>query len=130
MDSKISNQIREDKQTSIFRTSLGVKQGGPLSPRLFALYMEELIDKLDANAAGIEIEKIKINNIFYAYEILLVSKTPEELNDLLKITEEYGKRYEIKFNSEKTNFMILCNSRISKIFNEPVYLLCTHLKLL
>lgn len=34
-----------DEMSERFATSIGVKQGGPLSPRLFALYIEDLIEE-------------------------------------------------------------------------------------
>ena len=33
--------------SKIFKTTIGVKQGGPLSPRLFAMYVEDLINEIE-----------------------------------------------------------------------------------
>lgn len=100
----------DGENSNIFETSIGVKQGGPLSPRLFSMYVEDLIDEIDNNGLGVKIENIEINIIMYADDILLVSSSYKNLQKLLKITEEYGKKWEIKFNPEKTLFMEFGNN--------------------
>ena len=96
--------------SGMFSTLIGVKQGGPLSPKLFCLYMDELIETLDNSSFGIKIGNIKINNMLYADDIVLISERPNELNALLKMTTDYGHEYEVKFNPDKTNFMIAGDS--------------------
>ena len=96
----------ENNFSQIFETTTGCKQGGPLSPRLFAIYVEELSSLLDNEQAGIRIGKLRINNLFYADDLLLLAMDELELNSLLLITENYGLKYEIKFNHDKTMFMI------------------------
>ncbi|CAF1143775.1 unnamed protein product, partial [Brachionus calyciflorus] len=93
--------------SNIFNITRGVKQGGPLSPFLFSVYIEELGTTLDESEIGITIGNFTINNILYADDIILIANDEFELNILLKITEEYGLKYEINFNQNKTNFMIL-----------------------
>ena len=52
----LSGQVSE-----IFSTSIGVKQGGPLSPRLFSLYIEEVVTLLDDLGHGIKVGNIVVN---------------------------------------------------------------------
>ncbi len=94
-------------QSSVFKTTVGVKQGGPLSPRLFSLYTEKLGHILDNTKIGIKIGELIINNLFYADDILLIASTKDEMNKLLKLTEEFGKNSEIKFNPDKTNYVVI-----------------------
>jgi hypothetical protein len=118
-------------QSSVFTTSIGVKQGGPLSPRLFSLYTENLGKYLDNTEAGIIIGNIKINNLFYADDILLIANTKEEMNKLLIKTEEFGNKLEIKFNPEKTTYVVV--GSIKKLPDElrfikfgPAMVECSH----
>jgi len=43
--------------SSIFMTTIGIKQGGPLSPRLFAIYFERIVEIIDESGLGIEVMK-------------------------------------------------------------------------
>ena len=80
-----------NEYSDIFKTSIGVKQGGPLSPRLFAMYIEDLITEIETSEAGIKIKDMKIDIIMYADDILLVSDSQCKLQVLLDITQKYGK---------------------------------------
>ena len=42
----------------------------------------------------------------YADDIMLLSNIKSDLNKLLKIVEEYGYNYGMKFNPEKTMIMV------------------------
>lgn len=100
-----------DEQSELIRTTIGVKQGGPLSPRLFAMYTEDLIEEIENTNYGITIKDTKIDIIMYADDIILLSNKLEDLERMLSITEEYGKRQEIKFNPSKTVYMIFGSNK-------------------
>ncbi len=85
-----------NEYSKIFKTSIGVKQGGPLSPRLFAMYVEDLIDQIENLEEGAQLNNIKIDIIMYADDILLVAPTLKSLQKLLNKTSEFGKKWEIK----------------------------------
>ena len=52
--------------------------------------MENLEKLLDKANVGFSIDDVRVNNLFYADDILLIANTKEELERLLNITEEYG----------------------------------------
>ena len=59
---------------------------GPLSPRLFAVYMEELIEKLIESGIGNKLNGIKTGVIMYADDLLKkIEDTVMKLQDMLKI---------------------------------------------
>jgi hypothetical protein len=91
--------------TLIFRTTRGVKQGGPLSPKLFAIYIEDIILEVEAARVGISIGEMRIDIILYADDIALMSNSLEGLNTLLEITEKFGNKWEVKFNPTKTVYL-------------------------
>ena len=101
--------INNNNTTSaIFSTRLGVKQGGPLSPRLFAIYLEDLVDNIEAAGMGIQAggNTHKVNILLYADDIILVSQSTGELQAMLNMTSQYGIDHEIKFNPTKTNGIV------------------------
>jgi hypothetical protein len=93
------------EKSEIFITTIGVKQGGPLSPRLFALYIEHVVKVLDDSGYGINIGQMVINILLYADDIILFANNKVEMQKMINIVESFGNGLEIKFNPKKTNFL-------------------------
>ena len=77
-----------------FQIGKGVRQGCILSPCLFKLYAEYIMQNagLDEAEAGIEISRRNINNLRYADDTTLMAESEEELKSLLtKVKEESEK---------------------------------------
>ena len=64
-----------------FQIGKGVPQGCMLSPCLFNLYAEYIMQNagLDEAQAGIKISRRNINNLSYADDTTLMAKSEEEL---------------------------------------------------
>ena len=74
-----------------FQIGKGVRQGYILSPCLFSLYAEHIMQNagLDEPQAGIKIAGRNINNLRYADGTSLMTENEEELKSLLmKVDEE------------------------------------------
>jgi hypothetical protein len=97
----INNGFMSDE----FVTTIGVKQGGSLSPRLFSLYIEEIIDELDSLNCGYKLKSININTLLYADDIILISNTKTDLQKMLRTVSIIGVKLQIKFNPDKTNYI-------------------------
>ena len=67
-----------------FKTGKGVRQGYVLSPCLFNLYAEYIMQnaRLDEAQAGIKIAERNINSLRYADDTTLMSESKEELKSL------------------------------------------------
>ena len=77
-----------------FQTGKTVRQGCVLSPCLFNLYAEYIMQnaRLDEAQAGIKIARRNINNLRYADDTTLMPEIEEELKSLLiKVKEESEK---------------------------------------
>ena len=80
--------------TDWFQIGKGVCQGCILSPYLFNLYAEYIMQNagLDEAQAGIKIAERNINNFRYADDTTLMAESKEELKSLLmKVKEEVKK---------------------------------------
>ena len=73
------------EQTDWFQIGKGVPQGCILSPCLFNLHAEYIMQnvRLDESQAGIKIARRNINNLRYVDKTTLMSESEEELKNLL-----------------------------------------------
>ena len=73
-----------------FQIGKGVCQGSILSPCLFNLYAEDIMQnsKLNEAQTGIKIARRNINNCRYADDTTLMAESKEELKNLLMKVEE------------------------------------------
>ena len=64
----------ENEYSNLFRTTVGLKQGGPASPILFALYVDDLISNIEKDIGiGTCLGNAKIDIIMYADDILIIT---------------------------------------------------------
>ena len=85
-----------------FTVDAGVRQGGILSPLLFNVFIDSLIDKLQQSGHGICIGKNFFGCIVYADDILIISKTICGLQCMLDICSKMADVLNIKFNTDKS----------------------------
>ena len=89
--------------TDWFQIRKGVCQGCTLSPCLFNLYAEYIMQnaRLDGAQAGIKISRRYINNFRYADDTTLMVESKEELNSLLMKVKEESEKADLKVNIQK-----------------------------
>ena len=85
--------------------SNGVKQGGVMSPLLFNLHIQDLIECLDRKGLGCHMGNHFSRCFIYADDITLVAHSAYALNAMLKVCELYAWEHDITFNSNKTKLM-------------------------
>ncbi|XP_065675632.1 uncharacterized protein LOC136091848 [Hydra vulgaris] len=88
-----------------FRLSQGVRQGSILSPHLYNIYTENLLEKIVSESkVGTSINGVYTGVIAYADDIILQSSTISGLQNLINIVQKYVISNFIKLNAEKTEF--------------------------
>ena len=88
-----------------------MRQGGILSPFLFSLYVDDLIDILRSSHVGCHLADLFLGCIFYADDLTLLSPSRHSMQELLNLTTEYGDKYCISFSFKKTKTMIFGDSK-------------------
>ncbi|MCG7877024.1 MAG: reverse transcriptase family protein, partial [Candidatus Thiodiazotropha endolucinida] len=90
-----------------FTCNLGVRQGECLSPFLFSMYLNDLQEELvSKGVSGIDVGRLNLYLLLYADDIVLFGKTPEDLQNALKILEDYCSRWKLTVNTKKTKIMV------------------------
>jgi len=102
----------KDVISDSFQVHAGVRQGGILSPLLFALYIEDILKELKAQRKGCIINGIYLGCVLYADDILLLSQSVSCMQHMLDICSNIAKVLDLKFNVKKSAVL-----RIGKRFN-------------
>ena len=85
-----------------FTISNGVRQGGILSPSLFAVYMDDLSSLLNSSRIGCHIDDVCINHVFYADDLCLMAPCAIALQELINICYQYSNEIDLNFNATKS----------------------------
>ena len=70
----------------------GVKQGCPLSPLLFNIIMDELIERAKQRKVGIKVGKEVVGVMAFADDLVLLAEDPGDMSILLKCCENFDKK--------------------------------------
>ena len=92
----------------LFQIGKGVCQGCILSPCLFNLYAEYIMQnaRLDEAQAGIKIAGRSINNLTYADDTTIMAESKEELKNLLLKVKEKSEKADLKLSIQKTKIRV------------------------
>ena len=105
--------------TSYFPCQKGVRQGCPLSPILFNLFMCGLDAELQKNNAGVTLHSISIDLLMYADDIVLFSSNSEGLNRQLNTLDHFCRLIKLEVNTNKSKVCIF-GSTIQRPFNAHI----------
>ena len=82
-----------------FSASIGLAQGAVLSPLLFLVFINGLRDALAAANLGVKFGDRRIPLLMYADDIVLIAKSPEQLQQMLDVVSDYALRWRLRFNT-------------------------------
>ena len=89
------------------KNKTGLKQGDPLSPILFNLVLQKVIQSIKMVPSGIKIGKEQLNILAYADDIALIGKNELEIRKRFVEMENIARKFGLRINHEKTKCMIV-----------------------
>ena len=95
-------------------SNLGLKQGCPLSPMLFNLYIDDISEIFNDQCHPIEMQGTKINHFLYADDLVIISHTEEGLQTALNNLHTYSGRKYLAISVKKSKTMILNRSEVAR----------------
>ena len=106
-----------------FNVSNGVRQGGVLSPKLFAIYIDDLSQDLATCKSGCYINEQCMNHVMYADDICLLAPSAIGLQRLLDVCFDFSIINDIMFNPIKS-VCVVFKSKSNKLYCPTVSLDC------
>ena len=96
-----------NRTTQYFKCKKGVRQGDPLSPLLFNIFINGIFDRLaEGDCDPVTLNEIdKINALAYADDIVLLSTSRNGLQKALNVVQQYCQDWKLKVNHKKTKCM-------------------------
>jgi len=90
----------------------GVRQSGIVSPVLFCVYIDGLLCMLRDSNVGCFIGDVSVGALAYADDVTLLAPTPSAMRHLLYICEQYGRKFSIVFNANKSTSLYLLRALV------------------
>ena len=103
-----------------FTIERGVKQGSILSPILFTLVIDPLLEKMASSGLGVSIAGLQLGTMAYADDIRTITNSVEAHQMCTSIIESYTQENGLKLNQEKCEVLLVPRSENSK----PPQIIC------
>ena len=85
----------------------GIRQGCILSPILFNLYSEFLIEEALSDREGLDINGENINNIRFADDTVLIAESKEDIQEMINELNQKCREYGMSLTAKKTKVMVI-----------------------
>ncbi len=103
----------------------GVRQGCPLSPTLFNLFIAGLIQELEDSQLGVKMHDIIIPALFFADDMVLLASSESQLQALLDLVGTYASSHALAFNGPKSSVLAFnAGPRVERVWtlqNAPLF---------
>ena len=94
--------------TEIFPSNVGLKQGCNMSPILFNLFVSNINEIFDVCFCQlVSLGNIKLSNLLYADDLILISDTKTCLQSCLDNLQAYCQKWKLTVNNKKTKVMVV-----------------------
>lgn len=112
-DQKTEIDVNGSKKEAKIRQ--GVRQGCPLSPYLFNLFIEDSITTMKEITAGVKINGNQVHCVRFADDIVVLSESESEMENMLKVLADNLDEYKLKINAKKTKTMLITKLETNQI---------------
>ena len=94
--------------TKFFPSNIGLKQGCNMSPILFNRFINDINEVFDVRFCHpVTLSNIKLSNLLYADELILISETRTGLQLFLDNLQAYYQKWNLTVNNKKTKVMVV-----------------------
>nr|XP_034832243.1 uncharacterized protein LOC117989050 [Maniola hyperantus] len=98
-------KIKLEKEGKEIKLGRGVRQGDPVSPKLFTAVLEEIFRQLNWEQSGITINGENLSHLRFADDIIIFSPTKDNLERMLNELDVESRKVGLIMNAQKTKAM-------------------------
>ena len=113
---RLSNGI-----TDLFQSKIGVRQGCNLSPILFNLFINDIVDSVGNGQNTLylpgKLNNISTNYLLYADDLVFISESATGLQRCLNDLNSFCDKWHMKINLTKTKCMVITRNRHGEKLN-------------
>ena len=103
--------------SQMFENNTGIIQGDGLSPLLFDVFIDDINDIFDDICDPPTLGSLKLHNLLYADDLIIMSTSSEGLQNSLDKLDTYCSKWHMEINIDKTKTMVLSKSgKVPKSF--------------
>ena len=102
-----------------FQAKQDVRQGAILSPLLFSVYVDNLLDKLASSGYGVSLDSMYCGVPMYADDLALIADSEVGLQSMLNIVSSCALVWHYEFNAQKSSVLVIGESPLSRRLARP-----------
>lgn len=100
-------EVELDGEVAEIEVQKGVRQGDSASPILFIGVLQMILDQMEWDNLGLNINGVALNKLEFADDVVLIGKNKNELETMIVTLEDKCKEYGLKINESKCKIMIV-----------------------
>ena len=106
-----------DVESAWFESKVGVRQGDTLSPLLFNIFINGIVDKVKESGLGVKIGRETLSVLLFADDMVLVGNNEVELGNLVNKVKQYCDKWQLEVNVNKTKVVVVSKdgSEVAKV---------------
>ena len=95
-----------------FKSEIGVRQGDVLSPNVFKIYINDIVQYISRtkDTDPVSVGQTNLNCLLYADDIVLISRSKHGLQRCLSAVNEFSQAWPLPINMHKTKVLIFNKS--------------------
>lgn len=113
-------KIKLEKMGKEIKIDRGVRQGDPLSPKLFTAVLQEIFRKLEWDQYGININGEQLTHLRFADDIILFATTKEHIQNMVVDLDRESRMMGLSMNISKTKAMSSASEDCILLNGEPI----------
>ena len=118
-------KVKSGWLTATFTPLVGVRQGCNLSPTLFNIFVNDIVDTFDSTCDPLIMGECKISCLLYADDLILLSELEHGFQRCLDKWSCYARKWQMRINIKKAKAIIFNKSgkilrSEFKLGNQPI----------